>query len=157
MLERLVGNEYYFLDRYSGYNQIAPEDQEKTIFTCLLGTFAYHHMLFGLCNALIMVHTYIISNFSDMVERFFEVFMDDLTFSKYFYHFKLILVCCKVNLTLNWRSVTSWLSMTLSWDMSFQIGGLVDKAKIDLIVNKAKIDLIVHLPPPSKSKIFGHS
>lgn len=38
MLERLVGHAYYcFLDGYSGYNQIpiAPEDQEKTTFTCL--------------------------------------------------------------------------------------------------------------------------
>ncbi|XP_062093944.1 uncharacterized protein LOC133799979 [Humulus lupulus] len=37
MLERLAGHPYYcFLDSYSGYNQIviAPEDQEKTTFTC---------------------------------------------------------------------------------------------------------------------------
>ena len=44
MLDRLVGHAfYYFLDGYSGYNQIiiAPEDQEKTIFTCPYGTFAF--------------------------------------------------------------------------------------------------------------------
>ena len=43
MLERLAGHEYYcFLDGYLGYNQIpiAPEDQEKTTFTCPFGTFA---------------------------------------------------------------------------------------------------------------------
>jgi len=54
MLERLAGHEYYyFLDGYSGYNQIsiAAEDQEKTTFTCLFGTFAYRRMPFGLCNA----------------------------------------------------------------------------------------------------------
>ena len=37
MLERLAGHAfYYFLDGYSGYNQIAvdPQDQEKTAFTC---------------------------------------------------------------------------------------------------------------------------
>ena len=54
MLERLVGHEYYcFLDGYLEYNQIpiAPEDQEKTTFTCLFGTFAYRRMPFGLCNA----------------------------------------------------------------------------------------------------------
>ncbi|KAG5540097.1 hypothetical protein RHGRI_020361 [Rhododendron griersonianum] len=54
MLERLAGHEYYcFLDGYSGYNQIpiAPEDQEKTTFTCPYGTFAYRRMPFGLCNA----------------------------------------------------------------------------------------------------------
>ena len=39
---------------YSRYNQIpvAPEDQEKTTFTCPYGTFAYRRMPFGLCNAL---------------------------------------------------------------------------------------------------------
>ncbi|XP_026410339.1 uncharacterized protein LOC113305532 [Papaver somniferum] len=37
----------------TGYNQIviAPEDQEKTTFTCPFGTFAYRRMTFGLCNA----------------------------------------------------------------------------------------------------------
>ena len=53
MLERLAGHAYYcFLDGYSGYNQIpiAPEDQEKTTFTCPFGTFANCCMPFGLCN-----------------------------------------------------------------------------------------------------------
>ena len=55
MLDRLVvHSHYYFLDGYSGYNQIAiaPEDQEKTTFTCPYGTFAFRRMPFGLCNAL---------------------------------------------------------------------------------------------------------
>ncbi|XP_061374216.1 uncharacterized protein LOC133316477 [Gastrolobium bilobum] len=54
MLERLAGHAFYcFLDGYSGYNQIvvAPEDQEKTAFTCPYGIFAYQRMPFGLCNA----------------------------------------------------------------------------------------------------------
>ena len=54
MLERLAGQSfYYFLDGYSGYNQIAvdPQDQEKIAFTCPFGVFVYRHMSFGLCNA----------------------------------------------------------------------------------------------------------
>ncbi|KAI5338463.1 hypothetical protein L3X38_017734 [Prunus dulcis] len=54
MLERLAGHAYYcFLDGYSGYNQtvIAPEDQEKTTFTCPFRTFAYRRKAFGLCHA----------------------------------------------------------------------------------------------------------
>ncbi|GJR93676.1 hypothetical protein Tco_0265850 [Tanacetum coccineum] len=50
MLERLSGNEYYcFLDGFSRYLQIplAPEDQEKTTFTCPYGTFASEECLSG--------------------------------------------------------------------------------------------------------------
>ena len=44
MLDRLAYHAFYcFLDGYFGYNQIAiaPEDQEKTIFTYHYGTFAF--------------------------------------------------------------------------------------------------------------------
>ncbi|CAM8943461.1 unnamed protein product [Rhodiola kirilowii] len=54
MLDRLAGKPYFcFLDGFSGYNQIpiAPEDQEKTTFTCPFGTFTFRRMSFGLCNA----------------------------------------------------------------------------------------------------------
>ncbi|BBN69508.1 transposable element gene [Prunus dulcis] len=76
MLERLAGHSHYcFLDGYSGYNQIAiaPEDQEKTTFTCPFGTFAYRRMPFGLCNAPATFQRCMMSIFSDMVERFIEV------------------------------------------------------------------------------------
>ena len=80
MLERLAGHSHYcFLDGYSGYNQIviAPEDQEKTTFTCPFGTFAYRRMPFGLCNAPATFQRCMMSIFSDMVEKIIEVFMDD--------------------------------------------------------------------------------
>ena len=54
LVERVSGHPfYYFLDGYSGYLQIdiAVDDQEKTTFTCLFGTYAYRRMPFGLCNA----------------------------------------------------------------------------------------------------------
>ncbi|XP_068304259.1 uncharacterized protein, partial [Pyrus communis] len=68
-------------DGYSGYNQIAiaPEDQEKTTFTCPFGTFAYRRMPFGLCNAPATFQRCMLAIFSDMVERFIEVFMDDFS------------------------------------------------------------------------------
>ncbi|KAI3678637.1 hypothetical protein L6452_37938 [Arctium lappa] len=69
MLDRLAGKEFYcFLDGYSGYNQIsiAPEDQEKTTFTCPYGTFAFRRMPFGLCNAPVTFQRCMMSIFSDM-------------------------------------------------------------------------------------------
>ena len=44
ILDRLAGQSYfYFLEAYSGYNQIAihPDDQEKTTFTGPSGSFAF--------------------------------------------------------------------------------------------------------------------
>ena len=54
VLDTLSGKKFFsFLDGFSGYNhiQIAPEDQDKTTFTCPWGTFAYRVLPFGLCNA----------------------------------------------------------------------------------------------------------
>ena len=112
MLERLVGHEYYcFLDGYSGYNQIpvALEDQHKTTFTCPFGTFAYRRMPFGLCNAPATFQRCMMSIFSDMVEEFLEIFMDDFSiygssFSQCLTHLKLVLKRCKEkSLVLNWE------------------------------------------------------
>ncbi|WJZ98601.1 hypothetical protein VitviT2T_017113 [Vitis vinifera] len=82
MVERLSGHDYYcFLDGYSGYNQIsiAPEDQEKTTFTCPYGTFAYRQMPFSLCNAPATFQRCMMSIFSDMIEKGIEVFIDDFS------------------------------------------------------------------------------
>ena len=82
MLDILAGKQYYcFLDGYSGYNKIAiaPEDQEKTTFTCPYGIFAFRMMPFGLCNALATFQRCMMSIFSDMVEKTLEVFMDDFS------------------------------------------------------------------------------
>ena len=71
MFDRLAGHEfYYFLDGYSGYNQIptTPKDQEKTTFTYPFGTFAYRRMTFGLCNVPATFQQCMLSIFSDMVE-----------------------------------------------------------------------------------------
>ncbi|GKE93369.1 reverse transcriptase domain-containing protein, partial [Tanacetum coccineum] len=75
MLERLAGNEFYcFLDGFSGYFQIPidPQDQEKTTFTCLYGTFAYRRMPFGLCNAPGTFQRCMMAIFHDMIEKTME-------------------------------------------------------------------------------------
>ena len=82
MLDRLEGHKYYyFLEEHSSYNQItiSLEDQEKTTFTCLYGTFAFRRMPFGLCNATGMFQRCMMVIFSDMVEKTIEVFMDDFS------------------------------------------------------------------------------
>nr|GEV16207.1 hypothetical protein [Tanacetum cinerariifolium] len=75
MLERLAGHEYYcFLDGFSGYFQIpiAPEDQEKTTFTCLYGTFAYKRMPFELCNGPATFQRCMTTIFHELIEDSME-------------------------------------------------------------------------------------
>nr|GEV32743.1 reverse transcriptase domain-containing protein [Tanacetum cinerariifolium] len=64
---------------FSGYFQIPinPPDQEKAIFTCPYGTFAYRRMPFGLCDALGTFQRCMMEIFHDMIEKTMEVFMDD--------------------------------------------------------------------------------
>ena len=84
MLDRLAEKGWYcFTDSYSGSNQIsfAPEDQEKTTFTCPYGTFTFKRLLFGLCNAAATFRRCMMSIFFDMVVAI-EVFMNDF----YLYH-----------------------------------------------------------------------
>ncbi|CAA6672048.1 unnamed protein product [Spirodela intermedia] len=80
--EKLVGkNLFFFLDGYSGYNQIYinPLDQEKTTFTCPFGTFAFKCMHFGLCNAPATFQRCMLSIFSDMTGKCMKIFMDDFS------------------------------------------------------------------------------
>ncbi|GKC63409.1 DNA-directed DNA polymerase, partial [Tanacetum coccineum] len=66
---------------FAGFFQIpiAPEDQEKTTFTCPYVTFAYRRMPFGLCKAPATFQRCMTAIFHDMVEDFMEVFMDDFS------------------------------------------------------------------------------
>ena len=110
ILDRLAGHPHYcFLDGYSGYNQIAiaPEDQEKTTFTCPYGTFAFRMMSFGLCNALVTFKRCMMSMFSYLEEKAMEIFMDDFSvygssFEKCLENLEAILQRCQdKNLALN--------------------------------------------------------
>ncbi|KAH9794255.1 hypothetical protein KPL71_004834 [Citrus sinensis] len=162
MLDRLAGHDfYYFLDGYSGYNQIpiASEDQEKTTFTCPFGTFAYRRMPFGLCNAPATFQRCMLSIFSDMVERFLEVFMDDFSvygdsFDECLQHLTLVLQRCKEkNLVLNWEKCHFMVKQGIV------LGHIISSKGIE--VDKAKVDLISNLPHPKSVKevrsFLGHA
>jgi len=143
MLERLTGHEYYyFFDGYSGYNKIpiSAEDQEKTTFTCPFGTFAYRRVPFGLCNAPATFQRCMLSLFSDMVEHFLEIFMDDFSiygdsFDQCLHHLELVLQRCKEkNLTLNWEKCHFMVRQGIILGHEISTRGIkVDKAKVEVI------------------------
>nr|GEZ95341.1 reverse transcriptase domain-containing protein [Tanacetum cinerariifolium]GEZ97303.1 reverse transcriptase domain-containing protein [Tanacetum cinerariifolium] len=110
MLERLARNKFFcFIYRFSGYFQIPiePDDQEKTMFTCTYGTYAYKRMPFGLCNAPTTFQRCMIAIFQDMLETSMEVFMNDFSvfgdlFDSYLVNPEQMLVRCKqAHLVLN--------------------------------------------------------
>lgn len=86
---------------------IAPEDQEKTTFSCPFGTFAFRGMPFGLCNAPASFQRCVLAIFCDMIVKCIEVFMDD--FSVFGTSFdeclpsltKVLDRCIETNLTLS--------------------------------------------------------
>ena len=162
MLDRLAGKEFFcFLDGYSGYNQIAvaPEDQEKTTFTCPYGTFAFRRMPFGLCNAPATFQRCMMSIFSDMIEEIMEVFMDD--FSVFGESFEECLVnldkvlrrCEETDLVLNWEKCHFMVTEGIV------LGHKVSKQGLE--VDRAKTSVIEQLPPPSNVKavrsFLGHA
>ncbi|XP_070679273.1 uncharacterized protein [Malus domestica] len=162
MLDRLAGYKFYcFLDGYSGYNQIviAPEDQEKTTFTCPFGTFAYRRMPFGLCNAPATFQRCMVSIFSDYVEKIIEIFMDDFSvFGNSFDHclsnLTLILKrCVETNLVLNWEKCHFMVKQGIV------LGHIISEEGIE--VDKSKVDLVRHLPSPTSVRevrsFLGHA
>ncbi|GJU13203.1 reverse transcriptase domain-containing protein [Tanacetum coccineum] len=161
LLKRLAGNEYYcFLDGFSGYFQIPidPHDQEKIIFTCPYGTFAYHRMTFGLCNAPGTFQRCMMAIFHDMIEKTMEVFMDDfLVFGNSFESClsrvdKMLQRCKDTNLYLNWEKSHFMVKEGIV------LGHKISKKGIE--VDKAKIDVIAQLPHPTTVKgvrsFLGH-
>ncbi|KAL1309018.1 hypothetical protein AAHE18_17G148100 [Arachis hypogaea] len=144
-----------------GYNQIAvdPQDQEKTAFTCPSGVFAYRRMPFGLCNAPATFQRCMLSIFSDMVEKFLEVFMDDFSvygdsFSSCLDHLKLVLKRCQeTNLVLNWEKCHFMVTEGIV------LGHKISNKGIE--VDQAKIEVIEKLPPPANVKairsFLGHA
>ena len=162
MLDRLAGYQYYcFLDGYSGYNQIAiaPEDQEKTTFTCPYGTFAFRRMPFGLCNAPGTFQRCIMAIFSDMVEKTIEIFMDDFSvmgnsFDNCLANLRAVLARCEeTNLVLNWEKCHFMVQEGIV------LGHRISARGIE--VDRAKIEAIEKLPPPSSVKgirsFLGHA
>jgi hypothetical protein len=136
-----------------------PEDQEKMTFTYPFGTFAYRHMSFGLCNAPATFQQCMISTFSDMVECFLEIFIDDFfifgsSFEECLRRLTLVLIRCKEkNLVLNWEKYHFMVKQGIV------LGHVISHQGIE--VDKAKVDLICNLPPPRTMKkirsFLGHA
>nr|GEY90121.1 retrovirus-related Pol polyprotein from transposon 17.6 [Tanacetum cinerariifolium] len=141
-------------DGFSRYFQIpiAPEEQEKTTFTCPYGTFAYKRMSLGLYNAPTTFQRCMAAIFHELIEESMEVFMDDFfVFGSSFDHClknheKMLKRCEETNLVLNWENC------------HFMVNeGIVLRQKVlgsGIEVDKAKIEAISKLPYPTNVKVI---
>ena len=149
------------MDGYFKYNQIiiAPEDREKTTFTCPYGPFVFRRIPFGLCNAPGTFQRCMMAIFSDMVEKKIEVFMDDFSvlgssFDDCLEKLRAVPVKCEeTNLVLNWEKC----------HFMVQEGNVLSHriSEKGIEVDRAKIEAIEKLPPPSSMKgirsFLGHA
>ena len=161
MLDRLAGHpHFYFLDGYSGYNQIAiaPEDQEKTTFTCPFGNFSFRRMPFGLCNAPGTFKRCMMSIFSDLAKEFMEIFMDDFTvygssFEQCLHNLGTVLQRCQdENLAPNWEKCHFMVTEGIV------LGHMISAAGLE--VDQENVSIIRNLIPPTTLKgiksFLGH-
>ena len=162
MLDKLAGHPHFcFLDLYSRYNQIAiaPEDQEKTTFTCPYGTFAFRGMPFGLCNAPATFQRCMMSIFSDLVEEIMEIFMDDFTvygssFDQCLKNLETVLQRCQdKQLALNWEKCHFMVTEGIVLGHKISATGLE--------IDQSKVSIIKTLAPPTTVKgvrsFLGHA
>ncbi|GMI64267.1 hypothetical protein HRI_000096000 [Hibiscus trionum] len=116
-------------------------------------------MPFGLCNAPTTFQRCMMVIFSDMVEDFLEIFMDDFSifgdsFNDCLGNLKKVLELCEeANLVLNWKKCHFMV------DEGIVLGHKVSCRDIE--VNRAKIEVIEKLPPPTTIKgirsFLGHA
>jgi len=107
-------------------------------------------MPFKLCNAPATFQRCMLNIFSDMVERFLEIFMDD--FSVFAYSFddclinleKVLSRCEEKNLVLNWEKCHFMVTNGIV------LGHIISSKGIE--VDKSKIALIANLPTPKSIK-----
>jgi hypothetical protein len=161
VLDTLSGKKYFsFLDGFSGYNQIqiAPEDQEKTTFTCPWGTYAYRILPFALCNALATFQRVVLAIFSELTNDCVEFYMDEFTVhGKYFQEAltslqKVLIRCKETNLSMS--NEKSKMMLTEGIVLGHHISGSgmrVDPTKIHIITQ-------IRIPSPQKEvcSFLGH-
>ncbi|PIN07717.1 DNA-directed DNA polymerase [Handroanthus impetiginosus] len=133
--------------------------QEKTTFTCPYGTFAFRKMPFGLCNTPATFQKCMMAIFSDMVENFLKVFMDDFSvyensFDECLNNLSSVLKRCEdTNLVLNWEKCHFMIQEGIV------LGHKVSNRGIE--VDKVKLETIEKLPPPTSVKgvrsFLGHA
>ncbi|XP_070051101.1 uncharacterized protein [Nicotiana tomentosiformis] len=126
---KLLAAGIIYLISVSLWIPIAPEDQEKTAFTCPQGTYAYQRMPFGLCNAPATFQHCMSAIFSDMTKKFLEIFMDD---------FILFDNCRKAFEILKKQLTNAPIVVSPDWSQPFEIMSDASNATVGAILGQKR-------------------
>ena len=129
---------------------IAPEDQDKTTFTCPWVTYGYKVFRFGLCNAPATFQRVVLGIFFDLIHDCVDVYMDDFksygnTFQEALNNLEKVLI----------RSQATNLALSHEKCKMLLIEGIFLGHHVSpqgIKVDPAKIEVIVSLPPPKTQK-----
>lgn len=160
ILDHVAGHECYsFLDGFSGYNQVSirEQDKDKTTFTTDWGTYAYHKMPFGLCNAPATFQRMMTNIFQEQLRKFLEIFIDDFCVfgkrSEHLSHLKQTFDKCRES-SLSLHPEKCFFFMT----SGILLGHRVSADGIAVDVEKVKV--ILELEPPTNLRelraFLGH-
>ena len=146
---------------YSGYNQIEihEHDQEKTTFTCPVGTFAFKRMSFGLCNAPATFQRCMTAMFSALVGDCLEIFMDDFSVFGSSFNLCLTNLARVLQICVENKLVLSWEKSHFMVEEGIVLGHHISESGLE--VDKAKVKVIKNLPLPTTLKrlrgFLGHA
>ncbi|OAE24676.1 hypothetical protein AXG93_4040s1030 [Marchantia polymorpha subsp. ruderalis] len=160
ILDHVAGHECYsFLDGFSGYNQVSirEQDKDKTTFTTDWGTYAYHKMPFGLCNAPATFQRMMTNIFQEQLRKFLEIFIDDFCVfgkrSEHLSHLKQTFDKCRES-SLSLHPEKCFFFMT----SGILLGHRVSSDGIAVDIEKVKV--ILELEPPTNLRelraFLGH-
>ena len=134
-------------------------DQEKTTFTCPVGTYEFKRMPFGLCYAPATFQRCMNALFSDFIGEFLETFMDDfsvfgVSFDNCLTNLEQVLkIYVQNNLVLRWEKSHFMVQEGIV------LGHIISKEGIK--VDQAKVEVIKNLPLPQTQKqlrrFLGHA
>eukprot|EP00253_Pinus_taeda_P023950 PITA_23950 len=153
ILQRVVGaSRMSLLDGYSVYNQILvhEDDMDKTTFTTPWGTFHYAKMSFSLRNVGATFHRAMDIAFTNEIDVFLVVYLDDLTvfsnsYEEHLYHLKNIFQHCrKYGISLNPKK------SLFSMDERKLLGHIISKEGIP--IDPARVEAIQKIDFPHNKK-----
>ena len=141
-----------FMDAFSGYNQISmdPDDQEKTSFVMVQGTYCYRVMPFGLKNAGATYQRLVNRMFQKQIGASMEVYIDDMlvkstTAELHITHLsEAFHILREYNMKLNPAKCTFGVSAEKF------LGFIVNNRGIE--ANPDKIKAVLDMPPPLNIK-----